>query len=221
MLTTGSMTGLTLTALSICRPDGVELYTIEREEFGPGMVALTGPNGAGKSTLLKFIAGLNSASSGDVRACGVTKSESPAEFARLTAYQMQNFSGYPRLSGFEFLRYTLRLRGFSSKDASALAAQGLVSVGLEHAEVPIEAYSQGMLQRLGIAYVIKSSAPVALMDEPFAGVDPEGRHNLLDLIEEQSVDRTFLICTHHVDELLQRGARRLDVRPGGSEANAS
>lgn len=214
------MSSLVLRDVTVRRPDGMELYRLEERIFGPEFIALTGPNGAGKSTLLKFLAGLDRNSSGSVSACGVDKDAAPARYAQLTAYQMQNFSGYPQTSGFQFMRYLLRLRGFGRSDAAHLSAAGLENVGLAAADVPLEAYSQGMLQRLGIAYVLQSGAPVALMDEPFSGVDPRGRMELLDLIAHHAQERAFLICTHHVEELMERGAVRLEVGTASEQAAA-
>jgi ABC-2 type transport system ATP-binding protein len=211
---------LILRNVTVRRPDGIELYRLEERIFESGFIALTGPNGAGKSTLLKFLAGLDRNSSGSVSACGVDKDAAPARYAQQIAYQMQNFSGYPQTSGFQFMRYLLRLRGFGRENAAHLSAAGLENVGLADADVPLEAYSQGMLQRLGIAYVLQSGAPVALMDEPFSGVDPRGRMELLDLIARHAQERAFLICTHHVEELIERGAVRLEVGTASEQAAA-
>ena len=63
-----------------------------------------------------------------------------------------------------------------------------------------------MLQRVGFAYAMQSEAPLCVMDEPFAGVDPEGRAALTALMFEAARDRVILLSTHHIDEVTNRGA---------------
>ena len=213
-----AVTELLLSDFEVRRPDGVALYTLRERRFRPGFTALTGPNGSGKSTLLNSLAGINRRSQGTVILDGVDRSRDPRGYARRMAFQPQNFSGYPEMSGFAFLVYLLRLRGAGRGEARDLAASGLAAVGLLDADVALWAYSQGMLQRLGIAYVVLSGAPLALLDEPFAGIDPPGRAMLLDWLEPLAADRILIICTHHVDELIDRGAGQLDLGAAGSEA---
>ncbi len=212
-----AVTELVLSDFVVRRPDGVVLYTLGERRFRPGFIALTGPNGSGKSTLLNSLAGINRRSQGTVVLNGVDRSLDPRGYARRLAFQPQNFSGYPEMSGFNFLIYLLRLRGVRRGEAKELAAFGLAAVGLLDVDVALGAYSQGMLQRLGIAYVALSGAPLALFDEPFAGIDPPGRAMLLDWLEPLAADRILIICTHHVDELMDRGASQFDLGSAGSD----
>ncbi|MFT6473027.1 ABC transporter ATP-binding protein [Qipengyuania profunda] len=202
---------LEISQFTVRRPDGVELFTVDEANFGPGLVALTGPNGSGKSTLLKALAGLDSKSGGAVSLGNWDRLGDRRHYAANLAFQPQNFSAYPEMSGFEFLTYILRLRGMPKLQARDRAASGLAQVGLGEAAVALGAYSQGMLQRLGLAYVGQSGALLGLLDEPFAGIDPPGRATLLDWLATLVDDRILIVCTHHVDEMLARGARRFDV----------
>lgn len=63
-----------------------------------------------------------------------------------------------------------------------------------------------MLQRLGFAYPMQPGVPLCVTDEPFAGVDPETRAALTDLLFDAPVDRLTIICTRHLEEMAERGA---------------
>ena len=120
----------------------------------------------------------------------------------------QNFATYPDLTGKEFLEYSLRLRGASRRDARSLASGWINAVGLRQAaNTNTGAYSQGMRQRLGFAYAMQFDVRLYLLDEPFAGVDPETRSTLTDLLFSLPGERIVIVSTHHVDEMLARGAR--------------
>jgi ABC-type multidrug transport system ATPase subunit len=119
----------------------------------------------------------------------------------------QNFCTYPDLSGQEVLEYHLQLRGANRRDARSVALAWLEAAGLGQVRnAKTGTYSQGMLQRLGLAYAMQVDVRLYLLDEPFAGVDPEARDILTNLLFSTCGDRTVLVSTHHVDEMVDRGA---------------
>ena len=71
-----------------------------------------------------------------------------------------------------------------------------------------------MRQRLGFAYAMQLDVALYLMDEPFAGVDPESRDTMTDLLFHLGRDRIVVVSTHHVDEMFTRGAAIARITDG-------
>lgn len=209
-----------LNNLTIQSPSGAVLLENVNTSIEVGVTALTGANGAGKSTLLKSIATIYKPTTGSITFDGIDNQSAKSQFLAQMIYMPQNFAAYPALSGLEFLCYFLRLDGQSKKQALTIANTWLDAVGLvEHMNAPTSTYSQGMLQRLGFAYIMQTQAPLVIVDEPFAGVDPDSRAKLLQLLfAPQCKDRTVILCTHHVDEVVNKGARTLKLINKGLSA---
>jgi len=212
---------LDLVDVVIHTPSGRPLLNVPQARFGVGLNTLIGPNGAGKSTLLRAIFGLHPLAGGSIALSGVDSRRERRRFLAMSVFQSQNFVAYPELDGIQFLSYCLSLRGFSGRQARQRAGQMFERVGLaEVAEVAgaagarIAGYSQGMLQRLGLAYALQLDTALCVLDEPFAGVDPQARQHLGQLLAEAARDRIVLICTHHVDEMLALGAGLAEIRAG-------
>jgi ABC-type multidrug transport system ATPase subunit len=208
---------LKLHDLTIKSPTGDTLLEQASVSVDAGVTALTGANGAGKSTLLKTIATLYKPSSGTIAFDGIDNRQAKSSFLNKMSYMPQNFAAYPALSGLEFLCYFLQLDGQSKKQALLIASTWLDAVGLTASmNAPTHTYSQGMLQRLGIAFVMQTQTPLCLLDEPFAGVDPQSRAQLMALLfAQQCQPRTILICTHHVDEVINCGANTIQLADKG------
>lgn len=201
---------------------GRRLCTIEEATLGTGITALTGHNGAGKSTVLRAIFGLHPLAAGTISLDAIDSRKHRQHFLAHAVFQPQNFSTYPDLTGLEFLHYFLRLRGVRRKEAMNHAALWIDRVGLaEAANRRTSDYSQGMLQRLGLAYALQSGAKLCVLDEPFAGVDPKARAQLSDLLAEVAKDRIILICTHHVEEMKERGATMVAINHGAWQAGVA
>lgn len=194
--------GLTLAAL-----DRTPLLGSTTATLSHGVTALVGSNGVGKSTLLRAIVALHPLQSGTVRLGPYDHQRDRVAFLAHSVFVPQNFAAYPDLTAREFLVYFLRLRGVGKGDARERANHWLAAVGLRQAaEQRTGVFSQGMLQRVGFAYAMQSDAELCVMDEPFAGVDPEGRAALTALMFEAARDRVILVSTHHLDEVTSRGA---------------
>jgi ABC-2 type transport system ATP-binding protein len=198
---------LTMEDVSIYAVDGRPLLEAANARFSPGVTALIGPNGSGKSTLLRALATLYPIETGSIALGEVDSRRNRRAFLDHIIFLPQNFTTYPDLTGQEFLEYSLQLRGAKARDARSIAAAWLEAVGLRYAaKTKTGAYSQGMRQRLGFAYVMQLDVSLCLLDEPFAGVDPETREVLTDLLFKNCSDRIAIASTHHVDEMLNRGA---------------
>ncbi|MEC3883281.1 ABC transporter ATP-binding protein [Halobacillus sp. HZG1] len=156
-------------------------------------VALLGPNGAGKTTTLKMIAGLMYPSSGQVE----LSSGGGDDIRKYIGYLPQHPQFHNWMTGKEFLHYVARLSRISKLESIKLAEELVERVGIADAKNrKISSYSGGMKQRLGIAQAMIHKPSVLLLDEPVSALDPIGRRDVLNLMEELKQEATLLYSTH-------------------------
>ncbi|MYL50983.1 ATP-binding cassette domain-containing protein [Halobacillus litoralis] len=162
--------------------------------LSPGKcVALLGPNGAGKTTTLKMIAGLMHPTSGQVELAN----GGSGDIRKHIGYLPQHPQFHNWMTGKEFLHYVARLSHISKQESQKLAEQLLDRVGIADAKNrKISKYSGGMKQRLGIAQAMIHKPTVLLLDEPVSALDPIGRRDVLNLMEELKQESTLLYSTH-------------------------
>ena len=158
---------------------------------------LIGSNGAGKTTTMRMLTGLEASSSGDIRVLGsrVTAGRLPVGVTAMI--EEPRFYGW--LSGSANL-VTFALKRAPSK-ASIRAV--LEEVGLDHAgDRPVDQYSQGMRQRLGIARVLLADTPIMIFDEPTNGLDPVGIRWFRDLVSRLTgAGKTVVLSSHLLHEV--------------------
>jgi ABC-2 type transport system ATP-binding protein len=187
-------------------------------ELGRGEIfGLLGPNGAGKTTTILMLLGLTEPSAGTVRVLGLDPTRQPLEVKRRVGYVPDDVGFYGSLTGRENLRYTARLNGLTGPDAERRISELLEGVGLaEAADAPVETYSRGMRQRLGIADALLKDPEVAILDEPTVGIDPEGVAEVLELIAGLARDRgaTVLLSSHLLHQV-QSVCDRVGIFVGG------
>jgi ABC-2 type transport system ATP-binding protein len=173
-------------------------------DAAPGSVtALVGPNGAGKTTLLRCLAALEAPTAGTVHVAGLDTLASPRQVHRLLGFLPDFFGLYDDLTVERSLIYAARLRGVSPGDAPAAAARAAARVTLtDRLTARAAELSRGMRQRLAIGMTIVHAPQVLLLDEPAAGLDPDARRSLSDLIRALSADgMTILVSSHILAEL--------------------
>ena len=175
--------------------------------IGPGMFGLIGPNGAGKTTLMRILAGLVQPSSGRVSVFGhdvASPAGKMAVKARL-GYLPQELGLYPNLSGAEFLDYMARLKGVGDPaQRRRQIAQALDQVRLSQAaHRPLKSYSGGMKRRVGLAQALLGQPRLIIVDEPTAGLDPEERVRLRNLLADLAADCTVILSTHIIEDISQ------------------
>ena len=169
----------------------LNLAVEEGEIFG-----FLGPNGAGKTTTLKILMGLVLPTAGSAKILGLELDD-----PRLTAqsgFLPEHPYFYDYLTGRELLRYYGRLSGVDAQRLGGKVEAVLERVGLKDAgNVQLRKYSKGMLQRAGIAQAILHDPKVVFLDEPMSGLDPMGRREVRNLIEElKSEGKTVFFSTH-------------------------
>jgi len=118
-------------------------------------------------------------------------------------YLPQELGLYPNLTAFEFLDYVAMLKGIHSRAARRQEiVRALEQVHLSDvAGRRLKTYSGGMKRRVGIAQAILGNPSLIIVDEPTAGLDPEGRVRLRNLLSDLSTDRTVILSTHIVEDI--------------------
>jgi ABC-2 type transport system ATP-binding protein len=161
---------------------------------------LLGPNGAGKTTTLRLITGLARPTAGSVTIDDVpvsSESDSGPGTRRSIGVLDQDPRYYGWMTGRELVELAGRLQGLSAGEARSRATDALDLVGLaDAARRRIGGYSGGMRQRLGIAQALVARPRLLVLDEPVSSLDPEGRRDLLILIEQLRASATVLFSTH-------------------------
>jgi len=163
----------------------------EGEVFG-----FLGPNGAGKTTTLKLLMGLVFPTAGSARILGMDIDD-PRMKSQIGFLPEQPYF-YDHLTAKELLNYYGQLSGVAAKGRSARVEQMLSRVGLsDSAGVQLRKFSKGMLQRLGLAQAILHDPKLVFLDEPMSGLDPMGRREVRDLIQQlRHEGKTVFFSTH-------------------------
>jgi ABC-2 type transport system ATP-binding protein len=166
--------------------------TVEQGEiFG-----FLGPNGAGKTTTLKMLMGLVFPTAGSARMLGRAWTN-PEVKAQIGFLPEQPYF-YDYLTAHELLDYYGQLSGVAARDRKHRIEEVLDQVGLADIKgVQLRKFSKGMLQRAGIAQAILHNPKLVFFDEPMSGLDPLGRREVRDLIEQLKQDgKTVFFSTH-------------------------
>ena len=155
-----------------------------------------GPNGAGKTTTLKLLMGLVFPTAGTARILGREWTD-PAVKAQIGFLPEQPYF-YDYLTAHELLDYYGQLSGVPAKNRKQRIDEVLGRVGLTDVRgVQLRKFSNGMLQRVGIAQAILHDPKVVFFDEPMSGLDPLGRREVRDLMEQLKREgKTVFFSTH-------------------------
>ena len=169
-------------------------------EIPAGMFGLLGPNGAGKTTLMKILATLLEADSGSAEMNGLDLIANKADTRKLLGYLPQDFGLYPTLTAAQMLNYFAKLKGVTDKRER----RSLVDALLEKVNLSAErnrrlgGFSGGMRQRVGIAQALIGNPQLLIVDEPTAGLDPEERTRLHNLLAESAGTNTVILLSTHI-----------------------
>ena len=166
--------------------------TIEEGEiFG-----FLGPNGAGKTTTLKLLMGLVFPTAGGARILGREWTD-PSVKAQIGFLPEQPYF-YDYLTAQELLDYYGQLSGVSADERKRRIPEVLSRVGLTDVKgLQLRKFSKGMLQRVGIAQAILHNPKLVFFDEPMSGLDPLGRREVRDLMEQLKQEgKTVFFSTH-------------------------
>jgi ABC-2 type transport system ATP-binding protein len=169
-------------------------------DIEPGIIGFVGANGAGKSTFLRILLGLTEPTSGDVEVLGMNARSDAMALRELIGYMPENDCLPLDLSGTDFVTHMAQMSGLPFISARERAAEMLRHVGLHEERYRlIGGYSTGMKQRIKLAQALAHDPQLLLLDEPTNGLDPEGREEMLALV--QRTGREFgiaVVVTSHL-----------------------
>ncbi len=180
---------------SVRAVDGLTFTVHAGEIFG-----LLGPNGAGKTTTLSVLQGLRPPDSGTVTVLGQPFAPGAADLKRRLGVQLQRTSLLPDLTALQQVLLFARLYGRQLNRANALQLLERVSLADKARALPAR-LSGGQQQRLALALALVNDPEIVFLDEPTAGLDPQARHNLWDLVRGLKTEgRTLILTTHYIEE---------------------
>lgn len=182
--------------------------------IGPGVTGLLGPNGAGKSTLINMMGGFLSPSTGTVTLGGqpIWRNES---VYRQIGVVPEREAMYDFLTGREFVVANAELHGLGKQEAQ----RALATVEMQYAQDrKITTYSKGMRQRVKMASALVHEPSVLLLDEPFNGMDPRQRMQLMDLLRRMGAEGRTVLFSSHILEEVEQLASHIEVIVAGRHA---
>lgn len=197
-------------------PAARALHGVSFQVQAGAVLALVGPNGAGKSTLMRCIAALDVPTEGTIRVAGLDVEADPRGVHAAIGYLPDFFGLYEELSVRKALTYAARSRGVADAETAAAVEMAAARVQLtDRLEARAGELSRGLKQRLAIAQTIVHQPRVLLLDEPAAGLDPEARRSLSDLILSLAKDgMTIVVSSHILAELEDYSTQMLMIRDG-------
>jgi ABC-2 type transport system ATP-binding protein len=171
---------------------GVSFNVEEGEVFG-----LLGPNGAGKTSTVEIMEGLRTADSGRVSVCGMDPQKNPQELKHQIGAALQSTSLPDKLRVIEALRLFASFYRRHRSPEELLKRFGLE----EKRNTFYNQLSGGQKQRLALAMALVNDPKVLFFDEPTAGLDPQVRREIYDIIEElRREKKTIVMTTHYIEE---------------------
>jgi ABC-2 type transport system ATP-binding protein len=178
--------------------DSLNLQVSRNSIFG-----FLGPNGAGKSTTIKMLLGLTRPTSGEALVFGQDITRESLAVRRRVGYLAQDPRYYEHMTARETLRYTARFFYRGPKDLiEARIEEMLELTGLyDKADRSIKGFSGGERQRLGIAQAQVNYPDLLILDEPAAALDPQGRHDVLAVMEALRKYTTIFYSTHILEDV--------------------
>jgi ABC-2 type transport system ATP-binding protein len=166
------------------------------------VLVLLGPNGAGKTTTVRMLDSILVPTEGRAVVAGYDVVKEAEEVRANVGVLTEHHGLYGRMNGDEYLEFFGELYGLSRPVYLEHIDTLLKQVGMDFARHRrLGEYSKGMRQKLSLVRAMLHNPPVLLLDEPTSAMDPESARMVRDAINEmRSSDRTFLLCTHNLQE---------------------
>lgn len=182
------------------------------------ILALLGPNGAGKTTTIEMCEGFLRRDGGEVRILGLDPATHAEQLRPRVGVMPQGGGAYPGVRVDEMLRLIATCAANPLDPAWLLDVLGLGSVG----RTPYKRLSGGQQQRLSLACALVGRPELVFLDEPTAGMDPQARRVVWDLVRALSRDGvSVLLTTHLMDEAEALADRIVIIDRGAAVANGT
>ena len=201
--------GLELRGLSKRYGDLLAVDDLSFEVKRGEVFGFVGSNGAGKTTTMRIILGVLLADRGQVLWAG-----RPIDFEarRRIGYMPEERGLYPRMRSGEQLIYLAQLHGLSEAAAVESANRWLERFGLkDRAKDEVQKLSHGNQQRVQLAAALAFDPMMLVLDEPFAGLDPEAVDSMSDVLHERAAAGTPVVFSSHQLELVERLCDRVAI----------
>lgn len=152
---------------------------------------LIGLNGVGKTTLIKTILELRQKTAGEIL---IDRSD--------VAYLPERFEPPWFLSGYDFIKFSMRLYKKQCSFDDVQEAACSISLNPDVLKKNVATYSKGMRQKLGLLSTILTGCQLLILDEPMSGLDPKARQEVKVLIlEAKEKGRSILMCSHILSDV--------------------
>jgi ABC-2 type transport system ATP-binding protein len=184
--------------------------------IGPGVTGLLGPNGAGKSTLIHLMSGFLAPSSGTVRLDGEPIWHHEQIYRRIGLVPERE-AMYDGVTGWDFVLANAQLHRLADPATAARTAIDTVEMGPAQ-DRDISTYSKGMKQRIKMATALVHDPDVLLLDEPFNGMDPRQRLQLMTMLEDLGRRGRVVLFSSHILEEVEQIAGSIEVMVAGRHA---
>jgi len=176
--------------------------------------SLLGANGAGKTTTLSIIEGLIPATGGSVKVFGLDIAKDPQRIKQRIGVQLQSTSLIPDLTAIEQVKLLARLYRRNIGDQKAMALLESVALQDKASALPAK-MSGGQQQRLVLALALVNDPEIVFLDEPTAGLDPQSRRMLWDVIQNLRQDGATIVMTTHYMEEAETLSHRVGILDDG------
>ena len=200
--------GMTKRFGDVTAVDGLSLTAERGEVFG-----FLGPNGAGKSTTINVLLGFLEPTAGSVRVLGTDVTEHARSVRERIGLLPEGFDGVPNLSAREHVSIAIETKD-ADDDPDAL----LERVGLDpdDARRPADDYSTGMHRRMALAVALVGDPDLLVLDEPSAGLDPNGVKLVRRIVREEADRGATVFFSSHILDEVERVCDRVAILQDGA-----
>ncbi len=190
---------------------GINIDVAEGEIYG-----FIGHNGSGKSTTMNILAGLMNFQSGQCKINNKEVQKGKSMLFKELGYLPEEPRFYLYMNSWEYLEFIGTMGGKTLKECKARSLELLEMVDLKNdSKRAIGEYSRGMKQRLGLAVAMYHNPKTLLLDEPSSALDPIGRKDVVNIIEElKKQGKTIFLSTHILGDV-ERVCDRIGILHGG------
>ena len=204
------LTGLTKHFGNVEVLKGMDLAVPAGSIFG-----FLGPNGSGKSTSMNIMAGLNQPGGGQVSIFGLDVAKRGVETRSMLGMLRQDPRFYTWMTARQTLKFTGQFFGLAGKELDRKTDELLDLVELRDArDRTMGGFSGGMRQRLGVAQALVGNPRLVILDEPVSALDPQGRYEVIKIMERLRGTTTIFYSTHILQDVERVADQVAIVRDG-------